>query len=252
MSGRINVQTAGQLRRLVIDRPERSNALTPELATALRTALVDAGADPDVRAVILAGAGERAFCAGFDLGRVRASHRDSGLDELMASIEELPVPIVAALSGHAVGAGLELACRCDLRVVSRGVRVGLPAVRLGVAYRADGIAAMLATTPALRRVLLTGQAVPADDVPGFADVLVDGTEFDDAVTGLGTELCHGAPRAMSYLVKVMRANRAGGSPDGYPDFDDERERLMAGPDLAEGLAARRERRDAVFAPREVH
>lgn len=258
MSERVEVHCDGPVRTLVINRPGRSNALTPELAHELRSAIEACNA-ADSRVLVLTGAGWRAFCGGFDLNRVgglsasaASLHPEgarTGLPELMASIEQSPVPVVAALNGHAVGAGLELACRCDLRVVRRGARIGLPAVRLGVAYRADGVAAMLAAAPSLRRLLLTGLPAPVEEVADFADLIVDVEQFGEQVAGLAADIATGAPRATSYLVRVMRRVRAGGL-DGAA-FDEEMNRIMAGPDLDEALRARLERAEPSFAARFV-
>jgi enoyl-CoA hydratase len=251
VSGRIRSARDGAVARLTIDRPERANALTPELAADLRAALAAAVADRGVRVVALRGAGDRAFCAGFDLDRASGSTdaAATGLAELMADVERCPVPVVAVLNGPAVGAGFELACRCDLRVARADARVGLPAVALGVPYRPDGIAAMLAAAPATRRLLLTGRQEPVAAVAGLADVLTDATGLDAAADELLAALCAASPAALGYTARLVRALRPV-EPATAAALAAERDRVQAGTDLAEALAARVERRVPTFADRE--
>jgi len=249
MSGRIVSERHGAVLRLVIDNPERANALSPESADALVRALPDAHDDSGIRVVELGGAGDRTFCSGFELDRIGPDTSATGLAELMAAVASCPTPVIAVLAGHAVGAGLELACRCDLRVARRGIRLGLPAVRLGVAYRADGVAAVLRTAPGARRLLLSGEQVPVESVTGFADVLADG--IDDvaaAARSLSETLAAAAPRALGYTVRLVRAAVAGDlSETALEQFDHDRRGIMAGGDVHEAVTARREGRRPWFA-----
>lgn len=247
MSGDIRVEHLGPVLRLTLDRPERANALSASAARDLVDGLVQAAGDPAVAVVELRGGGTRAFCSGFDLDRI--GDGATGLETLMAAVEVCPVPVVAAVNGHAVGAGFELACRCDLRVVRRGVRVGLPAVRLGVAYRADGLAAILATVPAARLALLTGTQVQADSLPGFADAIAEADDFESAVRGVTGALAAAAPRALGYTVAAIRASRLGRLEAEADALATSREAVMTGGDVIEATTARTEGRPARFADR---
>lgn len=249
MSEGIRSEQLGAVLRVNIDRPERANALSAASARALIDCLIQAACDPNVAVVELRGEGTRAFCSGFDLDRI--GDEPTGLEALMAAVEGCPVPVVAAVNGHAVGAGFELACRCDLRVVRRGVRVGLPAVRLGVAYRADGVAAILATVPAARMALLTGAQVQADSLPGFADAIADADGFEAAVRGVTDELAQAAPRALEYTLAVTRALRAGRLDSEADALASHREAVMTGGDVLEAITARSEGRPASFADRRI-
>lgn len=251
MSGRITSAIGERVATLTIDRPERANALTPELAADLTRQLATAAADPEVRVVVLRGAGGRAFCAGFDLGRV-GEQVPTGLEELMAALDDLPLPTVAVLDGPAVGAGLELACRCDLRVARAGVEVGIPAVRLGVAYRSEGLAALLAATPAAAGLILTGERRRVDDLPGFAHGVVAEGELEAVVTRLTEQLAAAAPAAMAYTLRAVRALRRNLLPEDLGrSLAEQRAKVLAGDDLAEAVRARREGREPRFNDRQT-
>jgi enoyl-CoA hydratase/carnithine racemase len=247
MSDGLVQERSGAVLRLVIDRPAAANALTPHSAAALARALEAAGADPTVAVVVVRGGRDGPFCSGFDLGRIGTG--PTGLEELMGSLDRCPVQVVAAVNGAAVGAGLELACRCDLRVVRAGARLGLPAVRLGVAYRPEGLATVMAVAPGARRLLLTGALAAVEDVAGFADVVAGADDFDDALAAVTGAVEAAAPRAASYTARVLRSLVPGRLADGRDVLAAEREAIMAGGDVTEAADARRQQRPAVFAPR---
>jgi enoyl-CoA hydratase/carnithine racemase len=255
MSGQIRVEQTEAALRLVIDRAKQANALTPELAVGLREGLARAAADPTVRAVLLTGAGDRVFCGGFDLGRVgRSAPTDdqTGLASLMEAVRSCPVPVIALLNGHAIGAGFELACACDLLLARVGARIGLPAVRLGVAYRLEGLAAVLGASPAAKRLLLTGEQIEIEQVPGLADVIVAPAQLETTAETWVQAIASSAPAALTYTLQAMRSLSC------WTVGEQERKRLdalrrqiMAGGDVGEAVNARREGRPPRFRPRDV-
>src|SRR6201994_1515095 len=133
-------ETRGHVRILTINRPERSNAMSPELTEELIDAFVDGGADPDVRVIVLTAVGDRAFCAGADL-KARAQQDKDGdaFQPLLSRVQryvfevvyETIKPTIAALNGPAVAGGLELALACDMRVASEHAVFGLPEAKRG-------------------------------------------------------------------------------------------------------------------------
>ena len=130
---------------LTINRPERRNAVDPELLSALADALRTDG--ERAHAVILRGAGDEAFCAGYDLSRLTGTQDDLEADRFIGdavkAIGDCPAPVIARLSGHCHGAGVELALTCDLRVGAPGLRMSVPAVSLGVVYRYEFVARLV-------------------------------------------------------------------------------------------------------------
>lgn len=123
---------------LVLDRPEAHNAISTDHARQLAAATAEVAADPSVRVVVLSSSAPRSFCVGADL-KERNTIDDDGLRAqrlvfraMFTGLLELPVPVVAAVHGHALGGGLELALSCDLVVVDETAVLGLPEVSVGV------------------------------------------------------------------------------------------------------------------------
>src|SRR5438270_7919231 len=140
----LRVEREGAVTTLVLDRPDKLNALGSGLTTALRQSVATLAADRDTRAVVVAGEG-RAFCAGADIAEFgalpdakafRAFIAD--LEQTLAALEALPQPTIAAVHGAAYGGGFELALACDLRVADEGARFALPEIKLGLLPGAVG------------------------------------------------------------------------------------------------------------------
>jgi enoyl-CoA hydratase len=166
-------ETRGHVRVLTLDRPERRNALSTALQADLIEALLSCAEDPAVRAVVLTGNGP-AFCAGFDLKEIRAADRrgepfrppmDRPGRNLFEVVGETPVPVVAALTGHAVAGGFELALACDLRIAAPGIKLGLPEATIGMGanYGSVVLPKRLPMGVALE-LLLTGDPVRSEDL----------------------------------------------------------------------------------------
>lgn len=124
---------------LTINRPDKYNALNVDVVSELSAAMDELGADDDVRAVVITGAGEKAFISGADIGTLEsmktfmdaALHSQHG-QAVMHKVENLPKPVIAAINGYALGGGLELAMACDIRFASDTARMGQPESNLGI------------------------------------------------------------------------------------------------------------------------
>ena len=128
----IGIERTGDVATIELQRPERRNALNTELTDAVREAVQEAAAD-DVRAIVLTGSGT-VFCAGADLsGDVFAADFPDKAIALNKAIDSVPVPVIAAINGPAIGAGVQLAMVCDLRVVSPDAYFQFPIARYGLA-----------------------------------------------------------------------------------------------------------------------
>ncbi len=156
--------------RVRLARPEVRNAMDRPLLQALRRTLGDVAQLPDVRCVVLCGAGE-SFCAGGDLRAVQAQTVSETLAlngellDVADALDRLPVPSIAALHGDALGGGLELALACTLRVAAPDARLGFPEVRLGLIPAGGGTARLPRTVGrgAALHLLLTGTVVSAEE-----------------------------------------------------------------------------------------
>jgi enoyl-CoA hydratase/carnithine racemase len=174
--------------RLTLDRPPL-NVLTPDLIAALGAACRDLASDPDVRVVVLAGAG-RAFSAGVDVGAMRdldvtgARAFIDGLRATIRALEEVPVPTIARLHGHVLGGALELTLACDLRIAADSCRLGMPEIAVGIpsviqAALLPGLVGWGRTS----ELLLGGQPVEAREAErwGLVNRAVDESRLDGEV-----------------------------------------------------------------------
>lgn len=164
----IRAERDGGVALVWLDRPEKRNALTLGMIERIGEELHRAAADQDVLGVIVAGRGP-STCAGIDLGEFAEATPASirrliqALADACAAARECPVPVVAAIQGHCLGAGLELASACDLRVAASGAQLGMPEVSVGIPSVID--AALLERLVGLGRaheMILTGDPVDAD------------------------------------------------------------------------------------------
>jgi enoyl-CoA hydratase len=135
------VETRGHVRLVTINRPQRANALDPAAQHGLADAFAEADADPEIRAIVLTGAGDRAFCAGMDM-KARKDSDDAGVAYrgpmsttrrfFLEVIFETTKPTIAALNGAAVAGGFETALACDLRIAEEHVQMGVPEAKRGM------------------------------------------------------------------------------------------------------------------------
>ncbi len=162
----------GSTATVTLNRPQRRNALAPDLIEALIAAVRGAAEDPSVRVVVLTGAGDRAFCAGGDLAGglqgadgVLAAHAARGLFcEALQALRACSKPVIAALNGDALGGGFGLALACDLIVAEPTARLGTPEVRLGL-FPMIIIAELVRNVPRKRlaELVYTGRKLSAQE-----------------------------------------------------------------------------------------
>jgi enoyl-CoA hydratase/carnithine racemase len=242
-----------------IDHQARANAVTHEMLGTLASLLHGPAVD-EVAAVLLAGAGERHFCAGLDLASVAESalpeHLRRGESLLFAAsqaIAECRRPVIAVVGGAALGGGLELAMACDWRIAARGARLGMPAARLGVVYEPRGLrrAVALMGPARARRLFLTARPVSADEAMalGLVDELVSPADLWGAAERAAADVAACSRTAVEGTRAIIRAieeEPLGADVAGIAER--RRARAFGGPDLAEGLRAFAEGRPARFLP----
>jgi enoyl-CoA hydratase/carnithine racemase len=242
---------------LTLARPARSNALSRSLLLELGRAGAELATDADARAVVLTGAGERAFCAGADL-KERAAMSDAEVRrqlELYRSclgwLGTLDVPVVAAVNGAALGGGLELALCCDLRVAASNAVFGLPETSLGIIPGAGGtqrLPRVVGLGRALEMTLL-GRRVDAATALAWGlvhEVVSPGADLVDATLSYLAPVLEGAPLAQR---AALRAIREGTSLSLSAGLELERayyEQCLTSADRKEALAAFAERRRPKF------
>lgn len=192
---------------ITLRRPEKLNALSHASLQALREALERAAASPEVAAVAITGAGDRAFCAGADVEELGALTPNRVMEanllghRVFEAIESLPKPVLAVINGYALGGGLELALACDVRIAAEGVGLGLPEVNLGVIPGWGGTWRLSATVGAgrAREMILTGRLVDAREAleMGLLSRVVPKENLREAAFDLGRELAFKSPDALA-------------------------------------------------------
>jgi enoyl-CoA hydratase/carnithine racemase len=183
--------------RLILNRPDARNALSAALMSALLEALARAAKDPQVRVVVIAGAGP-AFCAGHDLREMRADQRRETYEglfaqcsELMLAIVRLPKPVIAEVHGVATAAGCQLVATCDLAVTAEDARFATPGVNIGLFCSTPMVALTRAVArKAAMEMLLTGKLIDAETARaiGLVNRVVPRAGLRDAVDGLARDI----------------------------------------------------------------
>jgi enoyl-CoA hydratase len=195
----------GHLAHVTIDNSDKLNSLNRELMIEIVSTAKGLGDDPQLRLAVLSGAGERAFVGGADIGEIAA------LDHVTARsfitlvhrccdvFRRLPVPVIARIDGYALGAGLELACACDLRVASERAIFGMPEVRIGIPSVVEAaLLPQLIGHGRARRLLLTGETIGADEALswGLVDAVAPADDLDEVVERFARSILAAGPRAV--------------------------------------------------------
>jgi len=199
---------------LRLNRPEARNALTPGLITGIGAALAEAESDPEVRAVVLTGTGDRAFCAGMDLrsfagGEAMPGPGDgAGADGFYRLVRgEIAVPLVGAANATAVAGGLELLLGCDVVVAAEGARFGLPEVQRGLFAAGGGtfIGTRIPLAVALE-IVLTGDAIDAARAHalGLVNAVVPPEDVVPAAVALAERIAANGPLGVAASRELVR------------------------------------------------
>jgi enoyl-CoA hydratase len=239
----LEVARDGHVAVVTLDRPPL-NALNEELVLALADATAELAADETVRAVVVRSAVEGVFMAGADLlefDRIAAEpERAAAVQDVFTAFAELPRPTVAAINGHALGAGLELALACDFRFLARaeGVLLGLPEVRLGLLPGAGGTQRLTRLVGAARatELIMKGLQLSPQETSdaGIVHFLVEPEELDERARDYAVRLARQAPLA---LRGIKRAIRAAGTPEGLAVERDAFVEILGTEDARAGVEA---------------
>ena len=222
-----------------------TRALLEELDAAL--AMLEAAHPGDVRAVVVAGRGERAFSAGSHVGEFEAQRGPGGRDrfELESRVSRrlaaLPMPTIAAIEGNALGGGLELALCCDLRVASERARLGLPEVRLAVTPGAGGTQRLprIVGPARAKELLLRGRVLSASEAEriGLVNEVVAAGEAVARARAIGAEIAERGPLAVREVKALVDAALDTDLAAGLDAEIEASVRIFASDDLLEGATA---------------
>jgi enoyl-CoA hydratase/carnithine racemase len=201
---------------LILNRPEKKNSLSLELIDLLADTLKKLAGEDDLRVVILRGAGDEAFCSGFDIGSLptQSPKNDDQRLKSLAEVERLlqrlvyfPYPVLAMLNGAAFGLGCELAMCCDIRIGAEDIRMGMPPAKLGMVYPWSGLQRFIRRVglQSTKEMFFTGRTFSGARIRtlGLVDYLVPRAELEKSTTKMALEIAENAPLALKGIKSVI-------------------------------------------------
>jgi enoyl-CoA hydratase/carnithine racemase len=238
---------------IMLNRPEKGNALTMPMLTRLRSIISEIAADRSLRVIILRGRG-RFFCTGGDIGAWGSLSPEEmshdwilpGID-VFARLAALPQPVIAVVSGHALGGGLELAMAADLRIAVKSAKLGSPEVGLGMISGWMGIRrlAEIVGVGRARHLMLLGSPIPAEVAFDWGLVTAlaeDAEDLERQLNGWLEKLCSNSPQAMALTKGILATMHT----DLRHQHASAAAQAMSTEDCKEGVLAFREKRKPVF------
>ena len=252
-------EPADAVARLTLSNPAKRNPLDHEVLDAIAETLPRLDRGIEVRCIVITGAGD-AFSAGYDIGGIAEQTFAEDAEALVAhpfhaAMEALsahPYPVVAAINGHCLGGGLELAVRCDLRVCAAEAKLGMPPAKLGLIYGHTGLERFIDVigVAATRELFLTGRNLDAARAEriGLVNEVVAGDEVERASIAMAEEIASNAPlatrgnkRAIEALARSARLD-----PEQERELIELRRSCFASEDFREGIRAFAEKRPPVW------
>ncbi len=215
MAGRIRVEKDGALGWVLFDHPERRNAISIDMWRAIPGAVESLAEDPDVRVVLLRGAGDEAFVSGADISEFEetrtgdtAQDYDATNSRAFAALRDCPKPVIAAIHGFCVGGGMAIALCADLRYASDDSRLAIPAARLGLGYGIELVAALreVVGSSVAKEVLFTARRLRAEEAlaMGLVNAVKPKAELDDFVEEIARGIADNAPLTLQSAKRVLR------------------------------------------------
>ncbi|MGE3679785.1 MAG: enoyl-CoA hydratase [Burkholderiales bacterium] len=216
MSERLVVEKRGAIGWITFNQPEKRNAVSVDMWEAIPAALESFAADAEVRVVALRGAGDKAFVSGADIsqfdkqrsGAAAVRHYDEIAERAQSMLYAFDKPTVAVIRGYCLGAGLNIALCCDLRIAADDARLGIPAARMGLGYRATSTKNLVDTVGAAntREILITARQYAADEAKaiGLVHRVVPAAGLVDAAQELLAEIAANAPLTMASAKFIVR------------------------------------------------
>jgi len=257
MSSQLLAERKGQVLKLVLNRPEKGNSLTPVMLEELARQLGNVASDKDLRVVIITGSGERAFCAGFDISQIGKVQKKPGIElqiqeSAYAVIRSCPVPVIAMVNGYAVGGGCDLMLNCDLSISSHKAEFGMPPAKLGLIYSPEGMGRFVNTIGLMntKYLFFSGRIISASEAHamGLINQVVEQKDLEEVTLALAGEISGNAPLTIQ-AVKELLTEMSGINQREFrlrSNYRDWIERIFTSEDCREGRRAFLEKRRPVF------
>jgi len=253
MSGRIALSVADGIARILIDRPDKMNAITPEMTRELQRVCREVDDNRDVRVATIMGAGERAFSAGSDLNVLAdltdvLAFRDR--IEYAALVRDIRKPVIAGLKGWVLGGGMEIAIAADIRIAGRSAKIGGPEVTRGW-IGGGGASQMLPRLVGIgqaMRMLLTGEPVDAYAALsiGLVEEVVDDAAVEARVAEMANKIASFSPVATQAVKAGVRAAQSMSLEQGLRYENELHTICMSDKARLEGIKAFQEKREGKF------
>jgi len=215
--GSVKLEVRGSTARISFDRPEKLNALSLSMKEELKRLLTELESNRDLRAVILTGEGERAFCAGTDIADMAELDEQQAKEfaeqgqRLGDQLEHFPVPVIAAINGIAAGGGTELALGCHLRIASTNARFSLPELKLGIIPGYGGTQRLMRAIGESRalEMMLTGASISAAEAErlGLINHVVEPANLMNETARLADAIAQVAPLAVRACLQAVVEGR---------------------------------------------
>jgi enoyl-CoA hydratase/carnithine racemase len=245
--------TRGHVGVITLNRPEAMNAISGQVADELAGAFLQAAANPEVWVIVLAAAGDRAFCVGADL-KERTRMDDRGwlanrvlMRGMFDSIRAVPQPTIASVFGYALGGGFELALSCDLIMAAEDAVFGMPEVTVGIVPGGGGtqlLARRLGPARA-KELIFTGKRIQAETAHdlGLVTAVVQRASLEAETMQLAQEICRSSPVAVREAKRAVDRGVEVPMEHGLEIEDQAWRRAVASDDRVEGIAAWGEKRE---------
>lgn len=255
------IQQKGAICTLMLNRPDKNNSLSPDLLIKLHQTFEELSSSDDIWAVVISGAGEKAFSAGYDLTALptnvssksgEALKKEHPLELAMSSLIHYPYPVFAMINGFAYGAACELAMSCDFRIAADDIRMGVPAAKLGLVYPLSGLNRFVQRFGFSRakEILLSGRFYTAQQAKelGLVDYVVPRNQLKNYTYEMAEETAANAPLSLKGVKRIlgMLADATSLSEEKIREADRITAKAFNSEDLKEGLTALMEKRKPVF------
>ncbi|MBI2684210.1 MAG: enoyl-CoA hydratase/isomerase family protein [Actinobacteria bacterium] len=252
----VELEHHGAVALLTLNRPEALNALSGEIVELLAGHVTRIGDEPAVRAVVITGAGDRAFSAGADLALMRTATPSTASEiagrghALFNRIAALRVPVIAAINGYCLGGGCELALACDIRLASENAQIGLPEVTLGIFPGWGGTQRLprIVGPGHAMEMITTGRRLTAAEAEriGLVNRVMSQADLLPAAMSLAADIAARAPLGVAAAKELVRASLSTDLSTGLAHERDRFALMFATRDQREGMDAFFEKRPAEF------